>query len=179
MSNNFSKYLSYVLRHNPSELELVMNDQGYVSIEELITNLKRLKGEIISREDLEKIVIEDKKGRYKIEDDKIRANQGHSVDFVHIAYKEYEGNGILYHGTSKKAYEEIKKSGKIKSMSRQYVHLSKNTEVATRVGKRHSHEEEPVIIEVDADAMKRDGIKLYESDNGVVLVKEVGIEYFR
>ena len=175
---DFSKYLSYLLRHNPRDIKLNMNEQGWVDIDELIVNLKKYKGKDTNYEEIKEIVDTDKKGRYSILDGKIRANQGHSLDFVKIAFKEYKEEKILYHGTSKENYDKILNSGSIKSMTRQYVHLSKDKEVAKKVGKRHSHKEEPVIIEIDTKRMLADGIKLYESENGVILTKEVNKKYF-
>ena len=86
----FSKYLSYLLRHNPRDIKLNMNEQGWVDIDELIVNLKKYKGKDTNYEEIKEIVDTDKKGRYSTLDGKIRANQGHSLDFVKIAFKEYK-----------------------------------------------------------------------------------------
>ena len=60
-------------------------------------------------------------------------------------------------------------------MSRQYVHLSKDTETATKVGTRHGN---LYIINIDAKKMYEDGYKFYLSDNGVYLTKTVPTKYF-
>lgn len=168
----YSKYLSYLLRHNPLEANLHMNDQGFVLIDELLANTN------VTREELEEIVREDNKQRYSIVGNMIRANQGHSIP-VKIDFKPYTSTKILYHGTSKEALELIKSSGAILPMSRQFVHLSKDKKTAESVGKRHSHKAEPVVIEIDAKQMLADGMKLYESENGVVLTEIVPVKYFR
>lgn len=166
----YSKYLSYLLRHNPEAANLHMNDQGFVLVDELIANTH------VTREELEEIVREDNKQRYSIVDNMIRANQGHSIP-VKIDFKPYTNTKPLYHGTSKEAFELIKSSGAILPMSRQFVHLSKDKETAKKVGKRHSHKDEPVILKINTRQMLQDGLKLYESENGVVLAEKVEIKY--
>ena len=59
-------------------------------------------------------------------------------------------------------------------MSRQYVHLSKDTETASKVGIRHG---DLFIFKVNSKQMHEDGYKFYLSDNGVYLTKEVPVKY--
>ena len=61
-------------------------------------------------------------------------------------------------------------------MTRQHVHLSKDVETATNVGRRHSKDVH--IISIDAKRMYADGYKFYLSNNGVWLTAEVPSEYF-
>lgn len=167
----YSKYLSYLLRHNPLEANLHMNDQGFVLIDELIANTN------VTRKELEEIVKEDNKQRYSIVGNMLRANQGHSIP-VKIDFKPYTSTKPLYHGTSKEALDLIKSSGAILPMSRQFVHLSKDKETAEKVGKRHSHKDSPVVIVIDTKRLLEDGIKLFESENKVVLAERIETKYF-
>lgn len=162
----FSKYLSYLLRHNPAEANLHMNEQGFVLVDELIANTG------ITMEQLETLVKNDKKQRYSIIGNMIRANQGHSIP-VKIDFKPYHGNTV-YHGTSRSNYEKIMASGAILPMSRQYVHLSKNKETAIKVAKRHCHNDSIVVIVIDGNRLT-----LYESENGVILADRVPVESFK
>lgn len=123
---------------------------------------------------LEKIVKEDKKGRYSFNEDRtlIRANQGHSIK-VDLEFKECTPPDILYHGTGEKYVESILKNG-IDKRSRLYVHLSKDIETAKMVGSRHG---KPVILKVKTKEMALDGIKFYLSENGVWLTDNVDTKY--
>ena len=56
-------------------------------------------------------------------------------------------------------------------MSRQYVHLSVDTETAMQVGKRH--DSEPVILKINAAEAFESGIKFYR-DCEVFSVNSVG-----
>ena len=55
-------------------------------------------------------------------------------------------------------------------MTRQYVHLSYSVATARSVGMRHGV---PVVLEINAEQMARDGIVFYRSENGVWLTDSV------
>ena len=61
-------------------------------------------------------------------------------------------------------------------MSRQYVHLSKDIETATKVGSRHGN---LYILEIDCKKMIEDGYKFYLSENQVYLTKSVPRKYIK
>lgn len=117
----------------------------------------------------------DKKQRYSFNSDRtlIHANQGHSIS-VDVELLEQKPPEFLYHGTASRFMESIRKKG-LKSMSRLYVHLSKDIEVAREVGKRHGN---PVVLKIHSGKMDRDGYKFYFSKNGVWLTKKVDMKYF-
>lgn len=72
-----SKRLSYVLRHRPDSVGLVLAEGGWVAIDELLAALAR-GGTRLSLEELETVVASNDKRRFTIEGGRIRANQGHS-----------------------------------------------------------------------------------------------------
>ena len=123
---------------------------------------------------LEEIVRTDEKQRYSFNDDKtkIRANQGHSIE-VDVELEEKEPPEILWHGTGEKFATSIDNIGLIPK-SRLYVHLSKDEETATTVGRRHG---KPVLYMVNTREMYKDGFKFFLSKNGVWLTKEVPVRY--
>lgn len=81
---DFSKYLSFVLRHGAQEVGVHMDKQGYVSVDEIMKT-KRAKGYTFN--DLKFVVDNNNKKRFEInevdEDGKkvlkIRAVQGHTI----------------------------------------------------------------------------------------------------
>jgi len=169
------KFLALLLRHKPEVLNLDMDENGYVSVEELIE--KASKEYELNRDILDEIVITDNKQRFSYNGDKskIRASQGHSVN-VDVNLKEETPPDILFHGTSERFKESILEKGLL-PMTRLYVHLSKDKDTAYNVGKRHGL---PVIIyEVDCAQMVKDGYKFYLSDNKVWLTKEVPYKYLK
>ena len=58
--------------------------------------------------------------------------------------------------------------------NRLYVHLSKTSETAVNVGKRHG---KPVVLVINAKRMVEDGHKFYLSRNGVWLTDDVDAKY--
>jgi putative RNA 2'-phosphotransferase len=169
-----SKFLSLVLRHSPETIHVNMDKNGWVNIKELIDNALRYKN-IHLNNDLMKIIVEtNDKQRYIISDDgkRIRANQGHSIA-VDLGLESKVPPDILYHGTTSRFLESIMKAG-LKSMKRQYVHLSPTEEIALTVGKRHG---KPIILYINTKTMYEDGCKFYLSENKVWLVKEVPVKY--
>ena len=169
------KYLSWLLRHDKESYEAgLIDNEGWRRVDELIKNHHYI------QELLDEIVETNNKQRYEYNEDKtkIRARQGHSIP-VDVGMKEAdditEDMAWLYHGTSERFIEDIKKNG-LRPQTRQYVHLSPDTETAYNVGKRHGGK--TYIIMINAWQMKLDGEKIYISNNGVYNVKYVDPKYF-
>ena len=173
----FSKYLSYLLRHNPSGLN--MTKDGYVIVDELI-KLSNSNGRFITKELLKEVVRLDDKQRFSFSKDysMIRANQGHSID-VDLDLQEVIPDVYLFHGTSSNNLESILVNG-INRMKRNHVHLSKDLCTAINVGSRYCRDDEvPSVLQVDVFRMCEDGYKFYLSDNGVWLTEYVPSEYVK
>lgn len=171
--DRLSVFISLILRHKPEEIGITLDRHGWANVKELITGINNT-GRKINMEILEEIVRTDNKGRYSFNENKtlIRANQGHSVP-VDVELKETVPPSVLYHGTATRFLDSIKQQG-IKSMSRLYVHLSKDLETAIQVGNRHG---KCVVLVINAKKMCDDWIKFYLSENGVWLTKYVDWKY--
>ncbi len=169
-----SKFISLILRHKPETIGITLDEHGWANVDELIEGIS--KTHEINREILEEIVRTDNKQRYSFNEDKtlIRANQGHSIP-VDVELEEVEPPKYLYHGTGEKYRESIDAEG-LKPKSRLYVHLSEDTETATKVGSRHG---KPVVYRVFAGWMHKNGFRFYRSVNGVWLTKDVPTKYIK
>lgn len=168
-----SKFMSLVLRHNPSIIDATLDENGWLSVNVLLEGMNR-KGITIDKDLLEQLVRENDKKRFAFNEDqtKIRANQGHSV-VVDVQLSVQTPPDMLYHGTVEKFIDSIFEQG-IQSMNRQHVHLSADIETAKNVGARRG---KPVILEINAAEMSKAGIPFYLSENGVWLTDEVNTEY--
>lgn len=171
---NISKYISLILRHKPEVIGITLDEHGWAEVNELIEGIR--KSTDFDMTILEKIVAEDEKQRYSFNEDKtlIRANQGHSIP-VDVELQQKTPPAILWHGTGEKFTASIDSKGLIPK-SRLYVHLSSDQDTAKKVGARHG---KPVIYQVDAEAMNRDGYEFFLSANGVWLTKAVPPQYLR
>lgn len=183
--DEISKYLSYILRHNPGSIGLRLDSNGYVSTARLIDAINESEDNNIKGLDfntLKLIVDTDEKQRYSFKGRGydnyalIRANQGHSIVGLEICFEKVNPPEELYHGTSKENYDKIKESGAIKPMRRLKVHLSSSLDTAFSVGKRHGS---PVVLGIDTKAMQKDGIEFFISENKIYLVDRVDAKYIK
>jgi putative RNA 2'-phosphotransferase len=170
-----SKLLSYVLRHDPGRIGISLDRAGWVPVTELLDGLRR-HGHRLSREELVAVVETSDKQRFAIdaETDRIRANQGHSVD-VDLGLAAATPPDVLFHGTPARNADVVEAQG-LTRQGRHAVHLSPDRETAARVGGRRG---KPVVYAVDAAAMVRDGHEFTVSANGVWLTELVPAAYLR
>lgn len=178
MSNNkLSVYISYLLRHNPQDLELSMDIHGWVGVDELICRINGAGKFRLTRELLEELVAEDNKGRYRFSGDgtKIKACQGHSIPWVEPELQYGQPPEFLYHGTTEAAYQKILSSGYISKMSRHAVHMQADINKAWQSARRWH--QKPVVLKIDAKSMHRDGMSFGVSDNGVWCTECVPVSY--
>ncbi len=175
--NELSKYLCYLLRHKPEEAGLDMDTHGWVSVEQLITGVCSSGKYELNRGVLEKLVTDDKKGRYRFDDshEKIKCCQGHSIEWVEPELEYREPPQKLYHGTTEKAFALIKQSGAIKKMKRHAVHMQADINKAWQSAERWH--DVPVVLEIDASAMAADGYGFGVSENEVWCTGEVPVKY--
>jgi len=168
-----SKLLSYVLRHRPDSIGLVLDAHGWAEVGALLACLGA-HGKPVDRALLERVVADNDKQRFAFSPDgsRIRASQGHSIA-VDLQLREAEPPAVLYHGTASRFLKAILASG-LRPGARHHVHLSADMTTATRVGARHGF---PSVLAVDAARMREDGIVFYLSDNGVWLTAEVKPKY--
>jgi len=173
-----SKFLSLILRHNPPKYNLNIEKNGWANVNEIIKIINK-KFNKIDLNDLKKIVKNDNKQRYKLLNNKIRANQGHSInvdlDLTPLSLKELPN--WLYHGTTEKAKEVILKEG-LKPMSRQYVHLSENIETALNVANRRKTKN-IYIFKISTIELINNNVDIFKSENNVYLIKKIDKKFLR
>lgn len=168
-TDRLSRYLSYVLRHRPDAIGLSLDAAGWVEVDTLLAACAA-HGRPLTRDELEQVVALDDKQRYAFSDDglRIRASQGHSVA-VELGYEPRVPPEILYHGTTERFLEAIRREG-LRRGERHHVHLSADQETARTVGARRGV---PVVLRVRAGEMARQGATFYLSANGVWLTEVV------
>jgi len=164
-----SKFLSLVLRHEPGAVGLRLDENGWVSVDELLRALADC-GKPLTRADLDDIVAGSDKRRFALSPDRslIRANQGHSVQ-VDLALAPTLPPDVLFHGTVQRYVPSIRAQGLIRGQ-RHHVHLSASRELAVIVGKRRG---EPHVFEIDARGMAESGLVFYRAENDVWLTDHV------
>ncbi len=168
--NDTSKFLSFVLRHEPQAIGITLDSEGWADISALIDGANK-SGKSMDRDLLQQVVETSDKKRFSISEDglRIRAAQGHSTNSVAISYPEKVPPKFLYHGTATRFLESIQQGG-LKPQERQHVHLSEDEHTAIAVGQRYG---KPVVLKIEALQMYRQGSKFLQAENGVWLTESV------
>lgn len=168
------RFISGALRHFPQKLKLEMDENGWVDFNSLARIASR-KYRWANQWLIKAIVESDEKKRYEIKDEKIRARYGHSVNVELSDYPESEEN-ILYYGTGEEEAHRMLEIG-IKPVTQTFVHLSTTVEKSERVAKFRT--DKPMILEVDVESARRDGLKFLKANDYIVLTTEVPPEYVK
>lgn len=168
--------LSKILRHQAENRNLKINDGGWVKLDDIL-KCKEFKG--ISIDEINYIVENNNKKRFStnIVNDilYIRANQGHSINKIKdenllTEIKDLNYINNVVHSTFRKNLDLIKKNGLCK-MKRNHIHFAKTKNVSSGIRKNAD-----VYIYIDVVKAMNDGIKFYESSNGVILSPGIGKE---
>jgi putative RNA 2'-phosphotransferase len=170
-----SRFLSLVLRHKPEAAGVTLDRSGWVEIGTLVEGAVA-RGARLTEALVREIARTDAKRRYTLSDDnrRIRANYGHSVP-VELDLEASPPPELLYHGTASRSLGLIMAHG-LEPRRRQYVHLSEDAATAVRVGSRHGT---PVVLEVEAAEMARDGHSFFRTEGGTWLTRAVPCAYIR
>jgi len=133
-----SKFLSYVLRHEPHAIGITLDSEGWADIDALIT-CALTAGRTLDHELIRAVVASSDKKRFAISEDglRIRAVQGHSTDTVAIQHEAKQPPEFLYHGTATRFLDSILAEG-LRPGQRHHVHLSQDIATATTVGQRET-----------------------------------------
>jgi putative RNA 2'-phosphotransferase len=167
-----SKTISYALRHAPEYYNLELDNEGWVSLTDLLAALNEKHLNVTKENIIEMVAIADKK-RHQILEGKIRAYYGHSTN-EKIIKKLQTPPDILYHGTIAGSLSNILEKGLL-PMNRQYVHLSINQEMANEVARRRKGER--VILKINAQEAFLNGIPFYKEENDVWLAESISAKY--
>jgi putative RNA 2'-phosphotransferase len=162
-----SRRLSWLLRHGARNANLTMDSAGWASVSDVLAVLG------MTRDALDRAVVENDKGRLQLDGQRIRACQGHSTDGVPVQLEALEGSWerveatTLWHGTSLNALRGIAQAG-INAGTRTHVHLADH--VDSKVGKRSNVD---ALLEIDATCLAATGIHVFRAPNGVLLARHV------
>lgn len=167
--------MALLLRHAPERAGLILDPEGFVPIDHLVSALKPTMPDVNATW-VHQVVetVEPHKQRYTIVEGCVRANYGHSTGDL-IQHPAAQPPDVLFHGTGVNAVSEILVSG-LKPMGRQYVHLTPDPALAASVGARHGS---PRIIRVDARSAHRGGIRFHKANATFWLAAAVPAAYLQ
>lgn len=176
------RLLTRILRHQATELRLAIRGDGFVEVAALLRlSVKTRGGRTLSSfsvDDVRLAAARDRKRRMGLVEDGgrlyIRANQGHSMTAVVseqllkpvLNAREVP---VCVHGTQRMYLDSIFAKG-LSKMQRLHVHFATGLPNDSGVisGMRSSSN---VLIHLNVEKALADGMKLFKSDNGVILTE--------
>jgi len=164
------KFLVYILGHHPDKFGLVLDEQGFVTIKELLQAINEEEGwSHVRRVDVVEVLMTNERQQVEINNDRIRV-AGHPE----TPYRRVTPPKMLFYGARRKTYPHIIRKG-LSPMGTRYLPLSLSQDLALRIAKRR--EQKPVMLEVHAERASRHGILFYQTTPLIVLTDGVPAEY--
>ncbi|CCG82215.1 Putative tRNA 2'-phosphotransferase [Taphrina deformans PYCC 5710] len=167
-----SRTLSKILRHKAHDEGLTLRADGYISVASILSRpkLSNLKADL---EKIQEVVAKDNKTRFTMMQEEggewfIRANQGHSLAVDELSLTPITDAKLyptVLHGTSMAAWDRIQSLG-LSKMKRNHIHCATGAFGTVKSGVRRNCE---VFIHIDLPKAMHDGIRFFESSNGVIL----------
>jgi len=170
-AERISRFLSFLLRHQPREYPLSFDRRGFVSWDDLVY-MAQERFPDVTEEEIRRVAAEPDKQRFELKEGKVRATYGHSFP-VDLGPEAAEPPAELYIGTARDLAQSILQGG-LTPRDRRYIHLSASLEEARAVGERR--DPAPAIIVVDAATAHTEGIRFYQS-GPLFLVESVPAKY--
>ncbi len=172
-----ARSLVKLLRHNLDSQKIRYDGAGYVSVSDVVKNMKKL-----NLKTIQEIVLYDNtydKQRLDLKFDaniwKIRANQGHSLQNLNeeeLLTELFEPLPYCIHGTEKKFLASINMSG-LNKMGRTHIHcIAKNPDATDFKDVISGFKKQSTCyIVIDMRASLTSGLRWFVSKNGVLLTE--------
>ena len=168
---DLSRTVSHALRHDPGAYGIALDSEGWVNVDVLLVAIGRSKKSLAdaTEQELRDILATSEKTRFEIQDGRVRARYGHSIERRIDHTPVDEPPALLFHGTAARNLASIEAKGLLPS-GRQYVHLSGDRALAEKVGRRHG---DPIVFLVDTAVARSQGIRFFIVDDDVYLAESI------
>jgi putative RNA 2'-phosphotransferase len=120
-----TRSLAYMLRHQPEEFDLRVDQYGWADLGEVVHALTEKLGEPIEAADVQAAVDSGDRRRYEVREDKVRALYGHSIPIE--PGEPSEPPEAVYVGVSRPDAERARRHG-LRSGRRRFLHLAASEE---------------------------------------------------
>ncbi len=173
--NTLGRTMAGVLRHFPQRYGLEMDDHGWVDLRDLVTaiQIRHRKFKFLKPHHIIALVQTDPKGRYQFEEGRVRATYAHSID-LDLDLPTEDIPPVLYYPTTEEECSILLEIG-LRPADRQWVHISDTLESATEAGQVRTAD--PVILKVDAEKAREEGVVIKKAGKYVYITKEVPPEF--
>ncbi len=172
-AERFSRWMSYVLRHNPTRYGLQPDRHGYVDAEEFFRiATRRYPG--VTPERLRELIAEGGDGRFEMIGTQLRARYGHSIP-VEPPGLPIEPPVYLYYGTEVSRAESALTAG-LSPLDRRMLHLSETAADAWAVAKRKT--DQPAVLRILAPQAHAAGAVFYH-EGKVYLSPQISAQFLQ
>jgi len=173
--DSLGRIMAGVLRHFPDKLGVMIDGHGWVDIKEFVRaiGVSRSGFHWLKDTHIEAIALTDAKGRYEIDGGMVRATYGHSID-VNLDDLPIADLDWYYYPVTEEELDIILEGG-LRPIDRSKVHLSGSIEKALEAG--HVRTEEPLILKIDGQKAKEDGLMIYQAGKDVYVTDQVEAKY--
>jgi putative RNA 2'-phosphotransferase len=167
------KLMSYVLGRRPDEFGLVLNDQGFARLKDLLKAISEEPGwGYVRKSHIHEVLMTSCEKSFVLEDDKIKAVcRDDSLD----PEGEILPPKLLYHCVRRRAYPVVCQQGII-PLGHPRVYLAATKELAHRMGKRR--DPAPVLLTVQARRAFGAGVKFAKQGKLIYITDHVPVSYF-
>jgi putative RNA 2'-phosphotransferase len=172
---SLAKFLNYVLSQRPDEFGLVPDQEGFVSLKELLQAVNEEEGwRYVRRSHVQEIFWSQEHPGLQIMEGRIRAAPAHHFETC-FTFPPSRPPKLLYYGASRRAYPHILEQG-LKSAANESFRLSTSREMALRIARRK--DPQPIILEVFAEKAWERGISFRRVNELIFLVESLSPDLF-
>ena len=156
-AERFSRWMAYVLRHNPERYGLQADRHGYVNVEEFLRVAAR-RYPALTEERLRELLGAAGPARFEIAGGQLRARYGHTFPAAPVG-PPIEPPDQLYHGTNAGLAPRLLEEG-LAPIDRSMLHLSATVEDAVAVASKRT--EQVAVIRIAAREAHAAGVAFYQ-----------------
>ena len=172
-AERFSRWMAYVLRHNPERFGLQPDRHGYVDLEAFLQIAQRRYPDQSSQR-LRELVGSSSPGRFEVTERQLRARYGHTIQAEPVG-QPVEPPDALYYGTDNTHAAIVLVEG-LHPLDRRVLHLSETVEDAIAIAARKT--QQPGILRILAREAHRAGSRFYR-EASVYLVSSIPAPFLR
>jgi len=170
---DLAKFLSYVLGRRPDEFGLVLDQEGFIKIKDLLKAINEEEGwRHVRRGHLDEVLLSVSNASIEIDDDSIRAKD------IDNSAKQKPAQHIqkhLFACVKRKSYPNVLEKG-IFPASFPMVVLSSDQQMAVRIGKRR--DPSPVMLTINTQKTIDQGVFFFQTGETLFTAKYIPPECF-
>lgn len=167
------KLMSYILGRRPDEFGLVLDDQGFVRLKDLVKAISEEPGwGYVRKSHIHEVLMTSFGKSFVLENDRIKAV---CRDDALNPDEEIAPPKLLYHCVRRRAYPVLCQQGII-PLGRPRVLLATTEELAQRMGKRR--DPAPVLLTVQAQRAFEAGVRFSKQGKFIYITDHVPVGYF-